>query len=96
MTESGAEGTMCWKEVTVTNKLGFHARPAAMLAKVASQFDCEVIIEKEGLRVSAKSVMGLLGLEAGQGTVLRVECDGCDSVEALGEVVRVIEQGFGE
>ena len=84
------------REMVVRNAFGFHARPAAMFAKVASQFESEIMIEKDGIRVSAKSVMGLLGLEAARGTVIKVEAEGPDAKQALDELEALIESGFGE
>ncbi|HAS81415.1 MAG TPA: HPr family phosphocarrier protein [Verrucomicrobia bacterium] len=71
------------REFKITNQYGIHARPAALFVKAASRFDAEVSVEKDGMVVSGKSIMGLMTLEAGRGSVLRVTADGADCEEAL-------------
>lgn len=83
------------EEVTIVNPLGMHARPAGLLVKVALQFQCEVHILKNGHRVNAKSIMGLLTLAAAQGTRLTVICKGHDARQAMDAVRALIESGFG-
>ena len=61
------------RELVVTNKMGIHARPAAMFVKVASKFDADVFVEKDGERVNGKSIMGLMMLAAGPGSTLLIE-----------------------
>lgn len=80
----------------IVNKLGLHARPSAMLVTAASKFEAQVFITKDGLRVNAKSIMGVMMLAAEQGAELLVEIDGADEETAMAEVIRVIESGFGE
>lgn len=84
------------EEVTVTNALGLHARPAATLVQTTLQFRCEIFIEMEGRRVNAKSIMGLLTLAAAQGTRLNVRCDGDDAEAAIQAIRDLFESGFGE
>ena len=80
----------------IVNKLGLHARPSAMLVTAASKFEAQVFITKDGLRVNAKSMMGVMMLAADQGAQLLVEIDGADEEAAMAEVIKVIESGFGE
>ena len=84
------------REYCIRNQYGIHARPAAMIVETASRFDADVMIEKDGNRVSAKSVLGLMTLEASRGSRLRVIVEGPDAepvLEALGEL---IEKNFNE
>ena len=87
---------MIKKKATIVNKLGLHARPSAMLVTAASKFEAQVFLTKDGLRVNAKSIMGVMMLAAEQGSVLVVEVDGADEEPALAELLKVIESGFGE
>ncbi len=87
---------MIKKKTTVVNKLGLHARPSAMLVTAASKFEAQVFLTKDGLRVNAKSIMGVMMLAAEQGSELIVEVDGADEESALAELLQVIESGFGE
>ena len=64
------------------NRLGLHARPSAMFVKICSRFKCEVWVEKDGERVNGKSIMGLMMLAAGQGSKLKVTCEGPDAERA--------------
>jgi phosphocarrier protein len=71
------------REFKVANQYGIHARPAALIVKAASKFDADIDIENDGNVVSGKSIMGLMTLEAGPGTVLRVSAEGPDGEAAL-------------
>jgi len=84
------------RELKVLNKYGIHARPAALLVKVAVKFSCEILIGKKGEEVSAKSIMGLLTLEGRQGTKLRVLAVGADAEEALARIAELFENKFYE
>lgn len=84
------------KEVTIVNRLGMHARPAAMFVRAASRFSCEIWVEKEGEQINGKSIMGLMMLAAGQGSKLKIRCDGPDSAEALKELEQLIAGRFHE
>ena len=95
MGDVGPGGRVC-AEVEVVNPLGMHARPAAMLVQTAGRYPCDVWIEKGGVRVNAKSVMGLLMLAAARGVQLRIVCDGEQSAEALQAVLTLFDDGFGE
>src|ERR1700759_283399 len=84
------------KELIIENRLGLHARPAAMFVRVASKFRAEVWVAKEGEEVNGKSIMGLMMLAAGQGSRLQVRCDGPDAEDALREIEELIKSRFNE
>ncbi len=81
---------------TIKNELGVHVRPATKLVKTASKFDSDICILKDELEVDAKSIMGVLMLAASQGSRIIVRAEGRDAREALGELGRLIDDGFGE
>ncbi len=80
----------------IVNKLGMHARPAAMLVTAASKYVSEVYLTKSGLRVNGKSIMGVMMLAAEMGSELTVEVNGPDEDQALADILNVIGSGFGE
>lgn len=84
------------REFTVLNKLGIHARPAAMFVKTASKFSCDIFVEKDGERVNGKSIMGLMMLAAGPGSKLTVIAEGADGVKALGAIEELVSRKFDE
>jgi len=81
---------------TIRNRLGLHARAAALLVKTANRFASEVTIEKDGLEVNGKSIMGILMLAASKGTKITLKVEGRDSVQAMQTLSRLIENRFGE
>jgi phosphocarrier protein len=80
----------------VRNRLGLHARPAAEFVKLASRFDAEIHVSKEGLSVNGKSIMGVLMLAAERGSELLVRGEGPDATEAVEVLLAFVEQGFKE
>ena len=84
------------KELTVCNKLGIHARPAAMFVKVANRFTCDIFVEKDGEQVNGKSIMGLMMLAAGPGSKLTVEAKGPDAPAAMTEIEALLNSKFNE
>ena len=84
------------KEMMVQNKLGIHARPAALFVKTANRFSCNVLVEKDGETVNGKSIMGLMMLAAGPGTTLKVLCEGQDAAQAVQELEQLIKRKFDE
>ena len=84
------------REFTVENKYGIHARPAALLVKIAGSFTCEIWIGKKGAEVSAKSIMGLLTIEGHQGAILCVQTAGEDAEEAMAGIADLFENKFFE
>jgi phosphocarrier protein len=84
------------KVLTVINRPGMHARPAANLARTATKFKCDIMIEKDGETVNAKSIMGLMMLAAGPGSKLTVSAHGHDASQALAELEKIFKQKFDE
>ena len=81
-------------EFTVTNKLGIHARPAAQFVKTASQFNCDIQVEKDDEQADGKSIMGLMMLAAGHGSILIITTDGDDADDALSALGSLIGKNF--
>jgi phosphocarrier protein len=84
------------KDFLVSNKLGIHARPAAMFVKTANRFSCDIFVEKDGEKVNGKSIMGLMMLAAGPGSKLTVQAQGHDASQALAELETLINRKFDE
>ena len=84
------------KEFVVTNKLGIHARPAAMFVKTANGFKCDIKVEKDGEQVDGKSIMGLMMLAAGPGSTLKVKANGGDAIQALHALEALVKRKFDE
>lgn len=82
--------------ITISNKLGLHARASAKLTKLAGSFPCEVWIAKGDRRVNAKSIMGVMMLAAGIGSVVVLDTDGEREQEAMNALVALINDKFGE
>jgi phosphocarrier protein HPr len=80
----------------IVNQLGLHARAAAQLVQIANRHRSEIHLEKDGMNVNGKSIMGVLTLAAGKGSKIKVFCEGDDADHALAELAKVIENGFGE
>lgn len=80
----------------ISNRLGLHARPSAKLTQLATQYKCDVWLERDGRRVNAKSIMGVMMLAASQGTRLAVETEGEDAEPALQAIIELIASRFGE
>ncbi|GAQ24452.1 MULTISPECIES: HPr family phosphocarrier protein [Tepidanaerobacter] len=87
---------MIQQTVTVKNKTGLHARPAALFVQAANKFKSEIFIEKEGKKVNAKSIMGVMSLAVSQGTQITISAEGEDEKEAVEKLVELIESKFGE
>ena len=83
-------------EAQIVNKLGLHARASAKLTQVASNYQCEIWLTRSGRRVNAKSIMGVMMLAAAKGSVVLVEADGDDAEAALGALLQLIQERFGE
>ena len=84
------------QDAQIINKLGLHARASAKLTQLASQYPCEVWLSRNGRRVNAKSIMGVMMLAAGPGTTVLVETEGADAEAALAAVLQLIADKFGE
>ena len=87
---------MITKQLTDLNKLGIHARPAAQFVRVASRFQSEVSVEKDGEAVDGKSIMGLMMLAVGWGAVVNVSTEGPDEAEAMQALEELVNSKFGE
>lgn len=90
------DGNMMTREFLVSNKLGIHARPAAMFVKIANRFSCNIFVEKDGEKVNGKSIMGLMMLAAGPGSKLKIHADGHDASAALAELETLLNRKFDE
>jgi phosphocarrier protein len=84
------------RKFTILNKLGIHARPAAQFVKIASRFQCEVRVEKDGEEVDGKSIMGLMMLAAGHGSEIIVCAEGADATAALDALAELVARKFEE
>lgn len=87
---------MTEKNVTVTNPLGVHARPSAMIVQTASKFSSDIWLIKDGREVNAKSMLGVMTLAAEMGSLVTIRADGSDEERAVDALVRVFEMRFGE
>lgn len=87
---------MITTDTQIVNRLGLHARAAAKLVSLASTFESTVELEKDGRRVNAKSIMGVMMLAAGQGATLSIHIDGADEEQAGQQIVELIQGCFGE
>jgi phosphocarrier protein HPr len=81
---------------TISNRLGLHARASAKLTKLAGSFSCEVHMSRNGRRVNAKSIMGVMMLAAGLGSEVEVETEGADEQAAMVAIIALIDDKFGE
>ena len=84
------------RNLTIVNRFGIHARPAALFVKTAGRFKSDILVEKDGSIVSAKSIMGLLTLEGSKGAVLKITATGPDAEEALDALDDLVKQKFFE
>jgi phosphocarrier protein len=82
--------------ITISNKLGLHARASAKLTKLAGSFPCDIFISRNGRRVNAKSIMGVMMLAAGLGSEIQIETSGAREQEAMDALRALIDDKFGE
>jgi phosphocarrier protein len=87
---------MIHRDVTITNKLGLHARASAKLTKLAASFASEVWMSRGGRRINAKSIMGVMMLAAGLGSEVAIETEGPDEQAAMDALLALIADKFGE
>ena len=87
---------MITQHIEVTNKLGLHARAAAKLVNMASGFESQIRLLRDGQEVDAKSIMGIMMLAASQGTQLELRVDGVDEQSAMDSITQLFESRFGE
>jgi phosphocarrier protein HPr len=95
---SGADATGAIQRcaATIVNRRGLHARAAARFVKVAEQFDAEIMVAKDDMRVSGTSIMGLMMLAAAQGSTLEIQARGAQAEAALAALGALVDQGFDE
>jgi phosphocarrier protein HPr len=84
------------REVEIINKLGLHARAAAKLTQLAAKYQCDISLARNGRKINAKSIMGVMMLAAGKGSRVVLETDGPDEREAIDAIVALIGDCFGE
>ena len=87
---------MIQQTITISNKLGLHARASAKLSKLAASFPCEVWLARGSRRINAKSIMGVMMLAAGKGSKVTLEIDGPDEADAMQALLALIADYFGE
>ena len=87
---------MLQREVEIINKLGLHARASARLTQVAGQFESDVWLSRNGRRVNAKSIMGVMMLAAAKGSTIVIETEGVDEAQALEALENLVQDRFGE
>ena len=90
------DGAFLTRELTIANKLGVHARPAALFVKTANRFACEIFVEKDGEKINGKSIMGLMMLAAGPGSKLMLHVKGADAPQAISELEALVNRKFDE
>ena len=95
-TETTPAGPHVVKELVVQNKLGIHARPAAMIVRITNQFKSEVFVEKDEEQVNGKSIMGLMMLAAGKGSKVKFLATGDDAAQMLGELEQLFARKLDE
>ncbi|HEY7944904.1 MAG: HPr family phosphocarrier protein [Burkholderiales bacterium] len=84
------------REIEIVNKLGLHARASAKLTQLAAKYQCDVSLARNGRKINAKSIMGVMMLAAGRGARVVLETDGPDETEALDAITALIGDCFGE
>jgi phosphocarrier protein len=84
------------RDVKIVNRAGMHARPAAEFVKTAGRFTADITVEKDGLEVNGKSIMGVLMLAAEQGSLLRLSATGNDALDAIDALADLVNRGFEE
>jgi phosphocarrier protein HPr len=87
---------MISRNFLINNRLGLHARPSAQLTQVAGRFEAEIFIARNGRRVNAKSIMGVMMLAAGPGSTVTVDAEGPDEQQAIDAISELITSRFGE
>ncbi|TAM49729.1 MAG: HPr family phosphocarrier protein [Paraburkholderia sp.] len=87
---------MLLKETTIVNKLGLHARASAKLTQLAANYQAEIWMTRNGRRINAKSIMGVMMLAAGIGSTVTIETEGPDEQDAMDALLKLIAEKFGE
>ena len=94
--KKATDAELLTKEVTVLNKSGIHARPAALFVKTANRYGSDIFVEKDGEKINGKSIMGLMMLAAGPGSKLTLHAKGADAPQALVELEALVKRKFDE
>ena len=84
------------KKIVIRNKLGLHARPAAMFVQIANKFDCDIMVKRGSREVNGKSIMGILTLAANKGSKILLRAEGPDSQAAMAELEKLLAGGFDD
>jgi phosphocarrier protein len=84
------------RTVRIVNSLGLHARPAAAFVKIAGRYQCHIAVRNDEMEVNGKSIMGMMMLAAECGSELLLRADGEDAEQAVGELMKLVQAGFGE
>jgi phosphocarrier protein len=87
---------MIQRAVTIKNRAGLHTRPAATIVKTAARFESEFLIDKDGMEINGKSIIGVMTLAAEQGSIMVLKFDGADEEAACAAIVELFERGFDE
>ena len=87
---------MIERQATIVNQEGLHARPAARIVRLASSFDCDIEISKDGVDVNGKSIMGVMMLAAEFGSAITIRADGPEAEQAVEALAQLVASGFGE
>lgn len=87
---------MIEKKVKIVNKAGLHTRPAATIVKMAAKYKCDFFIDRDGMEINGKSIIGVMTLAAEMGTELILRFDGSDEKQAAEEILSYFERGFDE
>src|ERR1700704_461670 len=90
------DGGFLTKELTIGNKSGIHARPAAMFVKTANRCGSDIFVEKDGEKINGKSIMGLMMLAAGPGSKVTLHVKGADAAAAIDELEALVQRKFDE
>ena len=90
------DNSLVQKEITILNRLGLHARPAAQFVKLAAKYKADVFLIRNGMRINAKSIMGVMMLAASRGTEIQLLVDGPDEKDAMAAICDLINDRFGE
>ncbi|SIT12303.1 HPr family phosphocarrier protein [Alicyclobacillus vulcanalis] len=88
--------TVAQREIQLNNPSGLHARPASLFVAEANKYRSDIVLEAKGKRINAKSILGLLSLAIGQGTVIKIEATGDDAEQAVNALCDLVASGFGE
>ncbi len=87
---------MTEREALIVNPLGLHARPAAQIVRLATTFASDIWLEKEGMKVNGKSIMGVMMLAAECGSTIKVQASGADAEQAIDALCGLVAEGFNE